>query len=281
MKVTTETENLEVRLLVEAIYRKYGYDFRNYSKASIKRRVKKRLASTGLQTIAQLQHQILYDTASFEALLLDLSVNVTEMFRDPLFFKAVRETVIPELRELPFVKIWHAGCATGEEVYSMAILLKEAGLSRRTQIYATDFNEVVLEKARKAIYPIGQLKDYSANYQQAGGTESLANYYRAQYDSVIIDSSLKDNILFADHNLVTDGVFCEADMVICRNVLIYFNQRLQSQVLSKLTDSLGDGGFLCIGSKESIQFSDCAEAYEKLPGRERVYRKKPLGGSMA
>ena len=174
--------------------------------------------------------KILNDRAFFETMLLDLSINVTEMFRDPSFYKNLRKDVIPILKTYPFVKIWHAGCATGEEVYSLAILLKEEGLYKRAQIYATDFNEVVLQKAKEGIYPIDCMKDYTVNYQKAGGRESFADYYTAKYDSAIIDKSLKNNIIFADHNLATDGVFGEMNLILCRNVLIYFNKILQNLI---------------------------------------------------
>ncbi len=186
-----ENENIEIELIIEAIYRKYGYDFRNYSRSSLKRRILYRLAGSGLRSISEMQHHVLYDVKFFEKLLLDLSVNVTEMFRDPFFYKDLRKEVIPVLKTYPFLKIWHAGCATGEEVYSFAIILKEEGLYDKTQIYATDFNEVILHKAKQGIIPLDQINDYTSNYQQAGGKESFSNYYTAKYDSALIDQSLK------------------------------------------------------------------------------------------
>ncbi len=269
-----ESQKIEMDLLLQAISMKYGYDFRNYAKASIKRRIMNVLSSSGLKTISEMQHKLLYEKEFFETLLLKLSVNVTEMFRDPPFYKALREVVIPQLRSRPFVKIWHAGCATGEEVYSMAILLKEENLYEKSWIYATDFNEQVLKKAREGIYPIDMLKKYSYNYQRAGGAASLADYYTARYDFVIMENSLKRNIVFSDHNLVTDGVFAETDLILCRNVLIYFDAKLQNHVFKLFRDSLSEQGFLCLGSKETVKFSEYADDFEDTVGKEKIYRKK-------
>ena len=274
---TTENENLEIRLLLEAMYVKYGYDFRGYSQASIKRRIRRRLEASGLKSISEMQHRVLYDVDFFETLLLDLSINVTEMFRDPAFFRTLREKVLPVLGDRPFLKIWHAGCASGEEVYSMAILLRETGIGDRARIYATDFNEIVLRHAKEGIFPADRIRNYTANYQKSGGTESFADYYDADYGSVIMDKSLRDNVLFADHNLVTDGVFGEMDLILCRNVLIYFSRELQNRVLQLFFDSLNDGGFLCIGAKESVQCADCADGFEPFAKEVKVFRKKDAG----
>jgi len=273
---TMENENLEIRLLLEAMNLKYGYDFRSYAPASLKRRIRRRLELSGLQSISEMQHQVICDKAFFEAMLLDLSINVTEMFRDPAFFKALREQVLPALDMQSFIKIWHVGCATGEEVYSTAIVLKELGLYGKAQIYATDFNEVVLKKAREGIFPSNRIKTYTANYQEGGGTESFGDYYMAHYDSAIIDKSLKKNIVFADHNLVTDAVFGEMDMIVCRNVLIYFNRELQNRVLQLFYKSLCEDGFLCLGTKESVRFSECVDHFESFMGAQKIYRKKLL-----
>lgn len=269
-----EAENIELMLLLEAIYLKYGYDFRDYSSQHIKRRVLRRMSMEGLKNISELQNKVLYDKEFLRIILADFSINVTEMFRDPTFYKAFRKDVVPILKTYPFIRIWHAGCSTGEEVYSMAILLKEEGLYDRSQIYATDFNKVVLQKAKEGIYHIDNIKDYTHNYQQAGGTGSFGDYYIAKYDSVIIDQSLKKKITFADHNLVTDGVFGEMNVIVCRNVLIYFNEELQNNVIKLFSDSLSKGCFLCLGSKESINFSDCVDSFEALVESERIYRKK-------
>ena len=269
-----ENENIEIKLLLEAIYLKYGYDFRNYAKASIKRRILQRLSLSGLKTISEMQHKILYDKQFFEILIQDISINVTEMFRDPSFYKAVREKVIPVLKELSFIKVWHAGCATGEEVYSMTILLKEEGLYDKTTIYATDFNEGVIKKAKDGIYPADRLKEYTYNYQKAGGQSSFTDYYTARYEYALINKSLKKNIVFADHNLVTDGVFGEMNMIMCRNVLIYFNRDLQNRVIRLFKDSLCKNGFLCLGSKESIRFSEYSDDFENFARKEKIYRKR-------
>lgn len=269
-----ENEDIEISLLLEGIYLKYGYDFREYSSAHIKRRIIKRLGETGLNNISEMQHKILNDREFFKTLLSDFSINVTEMFRDPAFYKAFRENVIPILKTYPFIRIWHAGCSTGEEVYSMAILLKEEGLYERAQIYATDFNNKVLRKAENGIFRIENIKEYTYNYHKAGGTASFSDYYTAKYDSVIFNSSLKTKITFAEHNLVTDGVFGEMHVIICRNVMIYFNKELQSKVINLFHDSLGNGCFLCLGLKESIRFSSSSEEFEVFCDNEKIYRKK-------
>ncbi len=273
-----QNENIETDLLLEAVFRKYGYDFRSYSRTSLKRRIRHRLMLSGLKNISELQHNILCSADRFSELLTDLSINVTEMFRDPSFYRALREEVIPRLRELPFIKIWHAGCSTGEEVYSMAILLKEAGLYDKARIYATDFNLAVVEKAKEGIYPVGMLKSYNHNYRMAGGEASFADYYIARYESAMIDRSLKKNIVFSDHNLSVDNEFGEMDMIICRNVLIYFDRSLQSRVCKMFCHSLVDGGFLCLGSKESIRFVECSEAFGDVAPQEKIYMKKVSAG---
>ena len=269
-------EDIEIRLLLEAIFLKYGYDFRNYAQAHLKRRVLRRLTLSGLASVAEMLHRLLEDQIFFEQLLLDLSISVTEMFRDPAFYLAVRNEVIPLLKTYPFLKIWHAGCATGEEVYSMAILLKEEGLYNRAQIYATDFNEIILQKAREAIYPLEAIKTYTENYQKAGGQRSFADYYTADDDSVILDQTLKEKIIFADHNLVTDGVFGEMHLIICRNVLIYFNRELQGHAIKLFFDSLCPGGFLCLGTKESLRFSGHEHLFVPVAKEVRIFQRKML-----
>lgn len=276
IKEKIENEDIEIRLLLEAIYLKYGYDFRDYSNAHMKRRVCHRMYLEGVNSVTELQHKVLYDRKFLELLLADFSINVTEMFRDPYFYKAFRENVVPVLKTYPFLRIWHAGCSTGEEVYSMAILLKEEGLYDRTQIYATDFNKIALQKAKDGIYPLEDIKEYTYNYQKSGGMTSFSDYYIAKYDSVIFDQSLKSKITFADHNLVTDGVFGEMHVIVCRNVLIYFNRDLQNKVLSLFYDSLCSGGFLCLGSKESIKFSIASNSFTAFIENEKIYRKKYL-----
>lgn len=269
-----DNEKIEIELLLEAIYRKYGYDFRNYAKASIKRRILHRCAMSGLKTISELQHRMLYDVQFFETLLMDFSINVTEMFRDPSFYRALRESVLPKMRALPHLKLWHAGCATGEEVYSMAILLKEEGMFDNTQIYATDINENILKNAKEGIYPLERMKEYTYNYQKAGGNKSFGDYYTARYEYAVMSNSLRKNVVFADHNLVTDASFGEMDLIICRNVLIYFDRKLQDRALGLFSESLAAGGFLCLGSKESLRFSKHSRDFEDAVADEKIYQKK-------
>ena len=266
-------DTIELRLLLEAIYLKYGYDFRDYSKASIKRRIEQRRLRSDLPNYSSMLHLVLNDKSFFETLFLDLSINVTEMFRDPQFYRAIRETVVPILKTYPHIKIWHAGCSTGEEVYSMAILLKEEGLLDRALIYATDVNEVVLEKAKEGIYPLERMKEYTLNYQKAGGKESFADYYTAKYDAAIMDSQLKKNFVFSQHNLATDNVFGEMHLIMCRNVLIYFNKGLQSRVIGLFNNSLIRKGVLCLGTKESTRFSEQANNFSDLVPKQKIYQK--------
>ena len=273
MDNTNENEKIEFDLILEAIYQKYGYDFRNYAKASLRRRLRYRLSQSNLKTISEMQHKLLNDKEFFDTLLLDLTINVTEMFRDPSFFKALREIVIYELKKQPFIKVWHAGCSSGEEIYSTAILLKENGMYESSLIYATDTNEMVLDKAKSGIFPIEKMKDFTVNYRKAGGIASFADYYTARYDNAIMDNSLKKNIVFSNHNLVTDSVFGEMDLIICRNVLIYFNRELQDRVFRLFMDSLRPGGFLCLGSKETVRFSSFSGNFENVIEKERVYRR--------
>ncbi len=273
-----KSEKIELKLLLEAIFYKYGYDFRNYQKGTIKRRVLHRLGISGLKNISEMQHKLLYDEAFFETLLLDFSVNVTHMFRDPSFFKTIRKEVVPILKKQPHIKIWHAGCSTGEEIYSMAILLKEEGIYEKTRVFATDFNQKVLEKAKEGIYSIEALKDSTRNYKKSGGIESFADYYNAKYDRVLMDRSLTKNVIFADHNLATDSSFGEMHLIMCRNVLIYFNKELQDRIFTLFLDSLIDNGFLCLGSKETVRISDCSYAFGDFVAKEKIYRKKTVIG---
>lgn len=276
MEENTENINIELKLFLEAVFQKYGYDFRNYSLAHIKRRILHRLSITKLESISLLQHRVLRDPDFLQQILLDFSINVTEMFRDPDFYLALRKEVIPILKTYPFIKIWHAGCSTGEEVYSMAILLKEEGLLDRTQLYATDFNQRVLKHAKEGIFSVESIKDFTQNYIKAGGTEHFSDYYMADYDRVIMDKSLSQNVLFAHHNLVTDNVFSEVNMVICRNVLIYFDRDLQNRAIGLFKESLLAGGILCLGSKESLQFNEHASSFSPLVSNEKIYRKNYL-----
>ncbi|HUR81317.1 MAG TPA: protein-glutamate O-methyltransferase CheR [Thermoanaerobaculia bacterium] len=268
-----ELERTEVELLLEGIFRQYGFDFRSYAYASIRRRLWKRVEAEGLQNLSQLQAMVLHDADSLERLLLDLSVNVTSMFRDPLFYTTFRAQVIPLLRTYPYLRLWHAGCSTGEEVYSMAILLEEEGLYDRARIYATDINDVVLQQARRGIFPLERMQEYTENYIRAGGKRSFSEYYTAKYDGALFDGRLARNVVFAQHNLVTDRSFAEFHVIFCRNVLIYFDKDLQNRVHSLFYDSLVRLGMLCLGSKETLKFSTYEPCYERLDQNEKIYRK--------
>jgi chemotaxis protein methyltransferase CheR len=268
-----DLERLEIELLLEGVYRHYGFDFRSYAYASIRRRLWKRVEGERLTTISELQARILHDPESMERLLLDLSVNVTAMFRDPSFYKEFRDRIIPLLRTYPFLRIWHAGCSTGEEVFSMAILLEEEGLYDRARLYATDINDVVLQRARQGIFPLDRMQEYTENYLRAGGKRSFSEYYTAKYDGALFNSSLTRNIVFSQHNLVTDRSFSEFHVIFCRNVLIYFDRTLQNRVHSLFYDSLVTLGILALGSKESLKFSQYEPCYEKLSSTEKLYRK--------
>ncbi|MBF0344523.1 MAG: protein-glutamate O-methyltransferase CheR [Nitrospirae bacterium] len=271
-----ENENIEIRMLLEAIFLKYGYDFRNYAKASLKRRINQRMTLSGLEKISDMIHNVLYDRLFFDKFLTDLSINVTEMFRDPSFFLSIRNRVISELRELPYIKVWLAGCSTGEEVYSMSILLTEEKLYEKTRIYATDFSQAALNKAKDGIYKLNDMKKYTSNYQHAGGIESFSDYYSTKYDSAIMNQSLKKNVTFSNHNLVTDGVFGEMNVIVCRNVLIYFNRELQDNVFRLFMDSLCEDGFLCLGSKETIRLSKYSDNFEDFIKEEKIYKKRMI-----
>lgn len=264
--------DIEIHLFLEGVFLRYGYDFRNYSRAHIKRRVLNRMSLAGFESVSDLTQKVLVDEPYFLSIIKDFSINVTEMFRDPDFFKYLREEIIPILKSFPKIRIWHAGCSSGQEVYSMAILLKEEGLYDRSTIYATDFNKDILATAKEGIYPIEVVKEYTANYLRAGGRESFSEYYVAKYDSILLDSSLKDNIVFAEHNLVTDAVFNEMHLIMCRNVLIYFNSNLQDRVFGLFKDSLRHRGFLCLGSKESLK-GVTSTSYETIEANLKVYRK--------
>ncbi len=263
----------ELRLLTEAIYLQYSYDFRDYSGASQKRRLLQAMAHFECPTLAALQTLVLKDATLFMALLQYLTIPVSEMFRDPDFFLALRQKVMPVLQTYPSLKIWIAGCSTGEEVYSLAILLREEGLLERSLIYATDINPVALDKAKRGIFTLSSIKGHTANYQQAGGKQAFSDYYTAAYDAVIFDPSLCANVTFSDHSLATDSVFSETQLVLCRNVLIYFNRPLQDRALGLFHEALCHRGFMALGSKESIQFSGYASHFEALDKPARIFRK--------
>ncbi|MCK9219214.1 MAG: protein-glutamate O-methyltransferase CheR [Bacteroidales bacterium] len=269
-----ENQDIEVRLVIEAIYQKYGYDFRNYSQAHVKRRILNRLNASGMTSLSEMIHEVLYNSKFVDLLLMDLSITVTEMFRDPSFYLALRVEIFPLLKSYPFIKIWHAGCASGEEVYSMAILLKEEDLYSRTQIYATDFNPLIIKQAKEGTYPVNRIKEFAVNYQKSGGKNAFSDYYTTDNESAKLLDSLKKNIVFATHNLVTDSVFAEVNLVICRNVLIYFDRQLQDRVIRLFDDSLPSGGILCLGSKENLQFSSYYGEFNPLIAKEKIYIKK-------
>jgi len=266
--------DLEIKLLMEGIFHVYGYDFRDYAEASLKRRLAQWLTMSPFKTLSEAQAELLRNPVTFVTLLKGITVNVSEMFRDPAFFKAVREHVVPYLKTYPFVKIWHAGCSTGEEAYSMAILLLEEGLKGRFRIYATDINEEVIRKGQEGIYPLQEMQHFTRNYQQAGGTGSFSDYYTARYDHAILSPSLRQNMVFAAHNLAVDADFGEMNLILCRNVLIYFNQPLKERVLGLFDISLTPGGFLCLGTKESLNHRQIAGRYEAITPRMQIYRKR-------
>jgi len=268
-----EIEQLEIDLLFEAVYRRYGYDFRHYASGSAIRRVKRRMKHEGHDSVSILLHQILHDESVAESLLQDLSINVTEMFRDPDFYQALRNEVLSELSKLEHLKCWHAGCATGEEVYSMAILMSEEKLYNRCQLYATDFNQIALDMAKKGIFSVSRMKQYSKNYILAGCKTTLSDYYHAKYNHAIIEDKLRHQLVFAHHNLVTDASFGEMQMIVCRNVLIYFDRDLQEHVFQLFTDSLSLGGYLCLGSHETLKLSGIYDRYETVNEKQRIYRK--------
>lgn len=269
-----EIEQHEIDLLLEALHRVRGHDFRQYARASLTRRINLQMQRSGCTHISELIPLMLYDDNAFENFLNDMSVTVTDMFRDPLFFKALRQQVIPRLKTWPFIKVWCAGCATGEEIYSLAIILMEEGLYNHTRIYATDYNKKSLNIAKDGVYPLAKLKHYIANYNASGGTQGLGDYYHARYEHAKMAGDLKKNILFSHHNLVTDAVFGEMNLILCRNVLIYFNQTLQNRVLTLFKDSLCTGGFLCLGTKESLGVSSVEQYFEPQDKQFKIFRKK-------
>ena len=272
MPSPTNTD-IEITLLIEAIFLKYSYDFRNYSGASVKRRILHAIKQLKCESISELQARVLHEPNVFMELLQYLTIPTTEMFRDPDYFLALRQEVIPFLKTYPSLKIWIAGCSTGEELYSIAILLKEESLLERSIIYATDINPVSLEKARKGIFSLERVRSYTNNYQHAGGKRAFSDYYTAAYESALFDRSLCENISFADHSLATDSVFAEIHLISCRNVMIYFNHELQERALGLFHESLCRRGFLGLGSKESLDFSGYANLFEPLIKQQRIFRK--------
>ena len=265
---------IELRLLLDAIYLKYHYDFRGYASASLKRRLTTALSRFGCSTLSQLQDKVLHDEAMFPRLLDFLTVQVSEMFRDPSYFRALREKVVPLLRTYPFLKIWVAGCSTGEEVYSLAILLREEGLLERSLIYATDINTAALQKAEAGVYDVDRLAGFTENHRKSGARTSLSDYYTAAYGHAVFDKSLRKNVVFSDHSLATDSVFAEVQLVSCRNVLIYFDRRLQDRAIGLFREALCRKGFLGIGSKESLRFTTHADAFDEMVREDKIFQKK-------
>ena len=268
-----DLERIEIELLLEGVFRHYGFDFRAYAYASIRRRLWKRIEEEGLSSVSALQERVLHEPPMMEKLLLDLSINVTAMYRDPGFYQTFREHVVPLLRTYPFIRVWHAGCSTGEEVYSMAILLREEGLYDRARIYATDINEVVLQRAKAGIFPLERMQEYTDNYMRAGGKRSFSEYYTAKYGGALFDQSLTKNVVFSQHNLVTDRSFSEFNVILCRNVLIYFDKTLQAKVHGLFYDSLSMFGVLVLGSKETLRLMSHEDCYQQIAPPEKIFRK--------
>ncbi|HEV7778499.1 MAG TPA: CheR family methyltransferase [Luteibacter sp.] len=267
-----DVEDIELDLFIRAMQLRHGYDFSQYAPASLKRRVLQLVRVHDTGSISELNRRLLHDEGFLARVIEGLSVPVSDMFRDPLVFRALRDKVFPMLASHPQINIWQAGCAHGQEVYSLAILLEEAGLYERTQIYATDFSEAALTHAREGIYPAREARDWSRNYQDAGGAHTLADYYSARYEYIKLDQKLRRHVIFANHNLVTDKVFCEAQLILCRNVLIYFSNALQDRTLGMFRDSLVRGGFLCLGTRENLDFAPSAAEFIAVDAPLRIYQ---------
>lgn len=270
----SDIEHLEIRLLLDAVFGRYGYDFRGYARSSIRRRILQFMQMTGAVSISEVIPRLIHDEAYFDKMVRAFSITVTEMFRDPSLFLSLRQNIVPLLKSYPFIRVWHAGCATGEEAYSLAILMQEEGLGKKTIFFATDFNDGALEKAKAGIYELDRAKAYTRNYQAAGGKGSFSDYYHARYDALAVRSALKGKITFANHNLVTDQVFSETHLILCRNVLIYFNKKLQERVLRLFYDSLVHGGILCLGMKESLLFSKYQNRFKVIDQKNKIFQKR-------
>jgi chemotaxis protein methyltransferase CheR len=272
--VPSSVEDLEIELLLEALYQRYHYDFRHYARASIKRRLLQARAQLSFASISAMQESLLHDADTLPRLLNYLTVQVSEMFRDPSYFRALREKVLPHLRTYPSLKVWIAGCSHGEELYSLAILFREEGLDQRTMFYATDINPAALHAAEAGIYPIDRLRTFTENHQKSGPRSSLSDYYTADYGRAVFDKSLRRHVVFSDHSLVTDAVFGEMHLISCRNVLIYFDRSMQDRAIGLFRDSLARKGFLGLGSKESLRFSEHAGAFSAFIHDERIYQRR-------
>ena len=268
-----EIEKIEIELLLEGMYRHYGFDFRNYAFSSIRRRIWHRIKGERLDTITSLLNRILHDPKAMERLFLDFSINVTEMFRDPSFFKILRNQILPCFQNLSTIRIWHAGCSTGEEAYSMAILLKEVGVYEKARIYATDMNYHVIQQAKTGKFPLKKMKDYTGNYVHSGGVNDFSEYYSVKDEYAFFNPELSKNIIFAQHNLVTDGSFNEFHLIVCRNVLIYFDQTLQKRVHKLFLGSLCHKGVLALGNREGLSFPNKEQYYEILNEENKIFRR--------
>ena len=269
-----KTEDIEIKLLLEALYHRYHYDFRGYSMASVKRRIKLARDKYNCRSYSQLQDLVLHDDTKLPGLLSFLTVQVSEMFRDPLYFKTIREQVVPHLKTYPSLKVWIAGCSSGEELYSFAILFREEGLEERTMFYATDINQDALKKAESGVYDLSRIQLFTENHQKSGGKSSLSDYYTTGYGAASFDKTLLKHVIFSDHSLTSDSVFAETQFVSCRNVLIYFDRELQDRALGLFKDSLIRKGFLGLGSKESLRFSPHSESFTDFAREERIYQKR-------
>jgi chemotaxis protein methyltransferase CheR len=277
-----DVEDIEVQLFIRAMQLRHGYDFSEYAPASLKRRVQQLVRTHDTGSISELNRRLLHEEGFVARVIEGLSVPVSDMFRDPPVFRTLRDKVFPVLTSYPEINIWQAGCAHGQEVYSLAILLEEAGLYERSRIYATDFSDAALAIAAEGIYATREARDWSRNYMEAGGSHSLSDYYSARYDFIKLDKRLRRNVTFFNHNLVTDEVFCEAHLILCRNVLIYFSNTLQDRTLGLFRDSLVRGGFLCLGTRENIDFSPAAAGFADVDHALRIYQvggagARPLG----
>lgn len=269
-----KAEEIELRLLLEAVYQKYHHDFRGYAMASVKRRIRQAKNHFGCQTISQLQDRLLHDESIFPRLLSYLTVQVSELFRDPSYFRAIRSDVLPYLATYPSLKVWVAGCSNGEELYSLAILFREEGLESRTIFYATDINPEALSRAQAGIYDLDKIPQFTANHRASGGKSSLSDYYTAAYDAVVFDKGLRQRTVFSDHSLASDSVFAEVNLISCRNVLIYFDRPLQDRAIGLFKESLARKGFLGVGAKESLRFSSHAGAFTEFSREAKIYRKQ-------
>jgi chemotaxis protein methyltransferase CheR len=272
--VLEKTEDIEIRLLLEALYLKYHYDFRSYASASLKRRLNQARERLNFLTFSALQENLLRDPSLVPRLLGYLTVQVSEMFRDPHYFRAIRDKALPHLRTYPSLKVWIAGCSDGEELYSLVILFREEGLEERTLFYATDINQEALARAERGVYALDRIRLFTENHQRSGGKSSLSDYYSAAYGGACLDKSLRRHVVFSDHSLVTDAVFAEMHLISCRNVMIYFDRALQDRAIGLFRDSLTRKGFLGLGAKESLRFSEHSDSFSDFVRDEKIYQKR-------